>query len=194
MPAKKNKRFLIFTLLLLCCSVSSHAEEKTWKVNLKNADIREFVTQVSTITGKSFVVDPRVKGNVTVISTASMDPDAVYELFLSVLRVHGYAAVPAGSVTKVVQQVLAKQSGNPEDFLVNQSSEELVTSVIPVRNSPSAELVKILRPLIPQYGHVAGIESPNALIISDHASNIARLTRIVERIDVAITRPSKSST
>ncbi len=185
MPAKKNKRFLIFTLLLLCCSVSSHAEEKTWKVNLKNADIREFVTQVSTITGKSFVVDPRVKGNVTVISTASMDPDAVYELFLSVLRVHGYAAVPAGSVTKVVQQVLAKQSGNPEDFLVNQSSEELVTSVIPVRNSPSAELVKILRPLIPQYGHVAGIESPNALIISDHASNIARLTRIVERIDVA---------
>ena len=185
MPAKKNNRFLIFTLLLLCCSVSSHAEEKTWKVNLKNADIREFVTQVSTITGKSFVVDPRVKGNVTVISTASMDPDAVYELFLSVLRVHGYAAVPAGSVTKVVQQVLAKQSGNPEDFLVNQSSEELVTSVIPVRNSPSAELVKILRPLIPQYGHVAGIESPNALIISDHASNIARLTRIVERIDVA---------
>ena len=185
MPAKKNNRFLIFTLLLLCCSVSSYAEEKTWKVNLKNADIREFVTQVSTITGKSFVVDPRVKGNVTVISTASMDPDAVYELFLSVLRVHGYAAVPAGSVTKVVQQVLAKQSGNPEDFLVNQSSEELVTSVIPVRNSPSAELVKILRPLIPQYGHVAGIESPNALIISDHASNIARLTRIVERIDVA---------
>ena len=185
MPAKKNKRFLIFTLLLLCCSISGYAEEKTWKVNLKNADIREFVTQVSTITGKSFVVDPRVKGNVTVISTASMDPDAVYELFLSVLRVHGYAAVPAGSVTKVVQQVLAKQSGNPEDFLVNQSSEELVTSVIPVRNSPSAELVKILRPLIPQYGHVAGIESPNALIISDHASNIARLTRIVERIDVA---------
>lgn len=181
----KTKRFLIIAIVALCFSAGTSAEEETWKVNLKNADIREFVTQVSAITGRSFVVDPRVKGNVTVISTASMNQDAVYELFLSVLRVHGYAAVPAGSVTKVVQQVLAKQSSNPKDFLVNQQSEELVTSVIPVRNSPSAELVKILRPLIPQYGHVAGIESPNALIISDHASNIERLTQIVERIDVA---------
>ncbi|MBL6689232.1 MAG: type II secretion system secretin GspD [Pseudomonadales bacterium] len=181
----KTKRFLMIAIAALCFSAGISAEEETWKVNLKNADIREFVTQVSAITGRSFVVDPRVKGNVTVISTASMNQDAVYELFLSVLRVHGYAAVPAGSVTKVVQQVLAKQSSNPKDFLVNQDSEELVTSVIAVRNSPSSELVKILRPLIPQYGHVAGIESPNALIISDHASNIERLTQIVERIDVA---------
>jgi len=181
----KTKRFLIIAIAALCFSTGTSAEEETWKVNLKNADIREFVTQVSAITGRSFVVDPRVKGIVNVISTTSMNQDAVYELFLSVLRVHGYAAVPAGSVTKVVQQVLAKQSSNPKDFLVNQDSEELVTSVIAVRNSPSSELVKILRPLIPQYGHVAGIESPNALIISDHASNIERLTQIVERIDVA---------
>ncbi|MBO6556705.1 MAG: type II secretion system secretin GspD [Pseudomonadales bacterium] len=180
-----NSRVLFIAAVALLFTMSATAEKETWKVNLKNADIREFVTQVSSITGKSFVVDPRVKGNVTVVSTASMDKQAVYELFLSVLRVHGYAAVPAGSVTKVVQQVLAKQSSNPKDFLVNQQSEELVTSVIPVRNSPSAELVKILRPLIPQYGHVAGIESPNALIVSDHASNIERLTQIVQRIDVA---------
>ena len=101
------------------------------------------------------------------------------------LRVHGYAAVPAGNVTKIVQQVLAKQSANPNDFLTRNESEELVTSVIAVRNSSSSELVKILRPLIPQYGHVAGIDSPNVLIISDHADNIARLAGIVERIDVA---------
>ena len=137
------------------------------------------------ITGKSFVVDPRVKGNVTVISSTSMDKDTIYELFLSVLRVHGYAAVPTGNITKIVQQVLAKQSGNPQDFLSPAQSEELVTAVIPVRNSASEDLVKILRPLIPQYGHVAGISSPNVLIISDHAGNIARLTEIVNRIDIA---------
>ena len=159
--------------------------EESWKVSLKNADIREFVTQVSVITGKSFVVDPRVKGNVTVISSTSMDKDTIYELFLSVLRVHGYAAVPTGNITKIVQQVLAKQSGNPQDFLSPAQSEELVTAVIPVRNSASEDLVKILRPLIPQYGHVAGISSPNVLIISDHAGNIARLTEIVNRIDIA---------
>ena len=174
-----------FTTALLVCLIPFAMAEETWKVNLKNADIREFVTQVSTITGKSFVVDPRVKGNVTVISNAPMNKTAIYEVFLSVLRVHGYAAVPAGNVTKIVQQVLAKQSGNPNDFLTSNESEELVTSVIPVRNSPSSELVKILRPLIPQYGHVAGIDAPNVLIISDHADNIARLTSIVDRIDVA---------
>jgi general secretion pathway protein D len=166
-------------------SAQEKTTEETWKVSLKNADIREFVTQVSVITGKSFVVDPRVKGNVTVISSTSMDKDTIYELFLSVLRVHGYAAVPTGNITKIVQQVLAKQSGNPKDFLRPAQSEELVTAVIPVRNSASEGLVKILRPLIPQYGHVAGISSPNVLIISDHAGNIARLTEIVNRIDIA---------
>ncbi len=176
---------LLLALVLTFTGQLAWAEDETWKVNLKNADIREFVTQVSSITGKSFVIDPRVKGNVTVISNTSMDKGAVYELFLSVLRVHGFAAVPAGQVTKIVQQVLAKQSSNPKDFLTSRNSEELITSVIPVRNSPSAELVKILRPLIPQYGHVAGIDQPNALIISDHAENIARLTEIVQRVDVA---------
>lgn len=175
---------ILTSLIMLSCQARAQ-ESDVWKVNLKNADIREFITQVSTITGRSFVVDPRVKGNVTVISSTSMHQDAIYELFLSVLRVHGYAAVPSGNVTKIVQQVLAKQSSNPKDFLINNQSEELVTSVIPVRNSPSEELVKILRPLIPQYGHIAGITSPNILIISDHAENIARLTQIVEKIDIA---------
>ena len=175
----------LLAVILFCSSTGFAADDETWKINLKNADIREFVTQVSTITGKSFVVDPRVKGNVTVISSAAMTKASIYEVFLSVLRVHGYAAVPAGNVTKIVQQVLAKQSGNPQDFMNNRPSEELITSVIPVRNSPSSELVKILRPLIPQYGHVAGIDSPNVLIVSDHAENITRLTEIVKRIDVA---------
>jgi len=177
--------FLPLALSSQDASAQVRDTEETWKVSLKNADIREFVAQVSVITGKSFVVDPRIKGNVTVISSTSMDKETIYELFLSVLRVHGYAAVPTGNITKIVQQVLAKQSGNPRDFLVPTQSEELVTAVIPVRNSASEDLVKILRPLIPQYGHVAGISSPNVLIISDHAGNIARLTEIVNRIDIA---------
>ena len=182
MRIQKNIFFLGFVLFL---SFGVVAESGTWRINLKNADIREFVTQVSTITGKSFIIDPRVKGNVTVISSASITAPGVYELFLSVLRVHGYAAVPNGNVIKIVQQVLAKQSSNPRDFFNNQASEELITSVIPVRNSPAADLVKILRPLIPQYGHIAGIDSPNALIISDHAENVARMSKMIERIDVS---------
>ena len=180
------RRAAISCLLIagLASSMNTYAEGYSGTLNLKNADIREVVTQISAITGKSFIIDPRVKGNVTVVSNTKMDRDTTYELFLSVLRVHGYAAVPSGNVIRIVQQVLAKQSGNPGDFSDNTSSEELVTQVISVRNTASAELVKILRPLIPQYGHIAGLTSPNALIISDHASNIARLAEIVNRIDV----------
>tara|TARA_R110002072_G_scaffold51389_1_gene137861 strand:+ start:49619 stop:51493 length:1875 start_codon:yes stop_codon:yes gene_type:complete len=178
-------RQIIRLLVISCLFVAPFAtSQDNWKINLKNADIREFTTQVSAITGKSFIVDPRVKGNVTVISNTSMDSAAIYELFLAVLRVHGYAAVESGNVVKIVQQVLAKQSGNSLDFVEGADSEELVTRVIPAKNTPSVELVKILRPLIPQYGHIAGLDQPNAIIISDHASNINRLVEIVERIDV----------
>ena len=176
------RTFLLFSLLL--GTNFSIADQNEWKINLRNTDLREFIAQVSEISGKSFVVDPRIKGNVTVISSTPMNAEGVYELFLSVLRVHGFAAVPAGSTTKIVQQVLAKQSGNPFDF-EKANTEELITRVVPVTNAPAQELVKILRPLIPQHGHVAGLEVPNVLLISDYASNINRLERIVRKIDVS---------
>ena len=179
---------LIRFIMIACLMTASTTEaEETWKINLKNADIREFVTQVSAITGKSFIIDPRVKGDVTIVSNVTMDEDSVYQLFLSVLQVHGFAAVPAGSAIKIVQTVLAKQSGNPDDFVDDLMSEELVTRVISVTNAPSEEMVKVLRPLIPQYGHIAALSEPNVLIISDHASNITRLVEIINRVDIADT-------
>jgi len=179
---------LIRFIMIACLMTASTPEaEETWKINLKNADIREFVTQVSAITGKSFIIDPRVKGDVTIVSNVTMDEDSVYQLFLSVLQVHGFAAVPAGSAIKIVQTVLAKQSGNPDDFVDDLMSEELVTRVISVTNAPSEEMVKVLRPLIPQYGHIAALSEPNVLIISDHASNITRLVEIINRVDIADT-------
>jgi general secretion pathway protein D len=194
MPFCLSRKFMwsLPRLFLICflafaspLSMGQATNGKNYKINLKNADIREFTTQISAITGKSFIIDPRIKGNVTVISNTNLDAGAIYELFLSVLRVHGYAAIPAGNVIKIVQQVLAKQSGNPLNSTDAIDSEELITRVIPVKNTPSVELVKILRPLIPQYGHLAGLNEPNALIISDHASNIARLLELVKDIDVA---------
>ena len=179
----KIKWCLLVALSSLLFSAS--AAEDTWKINLKNADIREFISQVSTITGRSFIIDPRVKGDVTVVSSTAMDRDGIYELFLSVLQVHGFAAVPSGDVVRIVQTVLAKQSGNPNDFEEGLESQELVTRVIPVLNAPSEEMVKVLRPLIPQYGQIAALSQPNVLIISDHASNINRLVEIVNRVDVA---------
>ena len=178
--------FVARILFLLCLMTPAMAQaDDSWKINIKNADIREFVTQISTITGKSFIIDPRVKGDVTVISNVNMDEESVYQLFLSVLQVHGFAAVSAGSAIKIVQTVLAKQSSNPDDFVDDLESQELVTRVITVTNAPSEEMVKVLRPLIPQYGHIAALSEPNVLIISDHAANINRLVEIINRVDIA---------
>ncbi|MCB1684039.1 MAG: type II secretion system secretin GspD [Pseudomonadales bacterium] len=161
------------------------AQEQTWKINVKNADLQEFVSQVATITGKTFVVDPRVKGNVTVISSEPMNRNAVYALFLSVLRVHNFIAMPSGDVIRITPNAQGKQTPGPDGKLTDIAPEELVTRVIAAQNVDSAELVKILRPLIPQYGHIAAVAQPNIVIISDHADNIVRLMEIIEEIDVA---------
>ena len=179
------QRFHWLALVVCLLASPSWSDAQTWKINLKNADIREFITQVSTITGKTFVVDPRVKGNVTVVSDRKLDADAVYALFLSVLRVHGFGASRTGEVVRIVQSATVKQSGAPVNDDGGSLSEEVVTRVISARNVAAAELVKILRPLIPQYGHIAAVAQANVVIISDHADNIGRLLTIIRQVDVA---------
>lgn len=179
------QRFHWLALVVCLLASPSWSDAQTWKINLKNADIREFITQVSTITGKTFVVDPRVKGNVTVVSDRKLDSDAVYALFLSVLRVHGFGASRTGEVVRIVQSATVKQSGAPVFDDDRSLSEEVVTRVISARNVAAAELVKILRPMIPQYGHIAAVAQANVVIISDHADNIARLLTIIRQVDVA---------
>ncbi|MBS3805809.1 MAG: type II secretion system secretin GspD, partial [Oleiphilaceae bacterium] len=157
--------------------------EPTWRLNLKDADIRAFVTQVADITGYSFVVDPRVKGKVTVLSSAPMNKDEIYDLFLAVLQVHGFTAIPGEEVIKVVQQVDAKQSAESLDRFTEVPSEQLITRVLQVNNANALELVPILRPLVAKYGHLAGVAAANALIVSDHLANIRRIEGIVRELD-----------
>lgn len=170
--------WLLFSLMSL-----AHGQEETWRLNLKDADIRAFVTQVADITGYSFVVDPRVKGKVTVLSSAPMNKDEIYDLFLAVLNVHGFTAIPGEEVIKVVQQVDAKQSAESLSRFPDVPSEQLITRVIQIDNANALELVPILRPLVAKYGHLAGVAAANALIVSDHAANIQRIEQIVRELD-----------
>lgn len=181
--------------LILCASINvfseqpkqSVEEERTWQMATKGADIQEFVNQVAKITGKTFIVDPRLKGQVHVISETPLGKQAVYELFLSVLRLQNYTAIPSGNVIRIQQSATGKQTPGSLGGLSNAAPEELVTQIIPVENVKSEELLKILRPLIPQYGHIGSVNEPNVLIISDHADNITRLQKVIGDIDVAET-------
>ena len=169
-------------LALLFASVQALAEEIT--LNLKDADISALIGTVADVTGKNFIVDPRVKGKVTVISARPMNTEEVYQVFLSILRVHGFAAVPSGRVIKIVPDVNAKQDSIPtEPGKVPAEGDQMVTRVVPIEHVPAAQLVPILRPLVPQQGHLAAYPATNVLIISDRAANVERLVEIIRRID-----------
>src|SRR5690554_1217474 len=127
-------RALALLILLPLMSVA-HGQDETWRLNLKDADIRAFVTQVADITGYSFVVDPRVKGKVTVLSSAPMNKDQIYDLFLAVLNVHGFTAIRGEEAVKIVQQVEAKQTAENLDRFVATPSEQLITRVIQINNA-----------------------------------------------------------
>ena len=179
----KNWIHALFFLLLTSATAVAN-DDQTWKVNLKDADIKAFISQVANITGYSFVIDPRVKGKVTIVSDTSMSKKDVYEMFQSVLQVHGFAAIPAGGIIKIVQQNDTKQEGGmPTALSRTEKSEQLVTQVIQIKDTPALDLVPILRPMVAKYGHLAGVRSANALIVTDHASNVRRLEKIIERLD-----------
>ena len=166
--------------LLLSANVAAQADST---LNLKDADINALIATVSEITGKNFIIDPRVKGKVTVLSSTPMSADGVYETFLAVLQVHGFAAIPAGEAIKIIPEVNAKQDGAPTRGEFTVAPDDVITRVVEVENVPAAQLVPILRPLVPQYGHLAALAVSNMLIISDRAANVIRLREIIRRID-----------
>jgi general secretion pathway protein D len=179
----KTLRFLLLMVAVWFVHVPPLAAE-TVTLNLKDADIGALISTVAEVTHRNFVVDPRVKGKVTVISSRPMDSDEVYQVFLSILKVHGFAAIPSGAVTKIVPDVNAKQDNIPTvTDRETGRGDEMVTRVVEVKNVAAAQLVPILRPLIPQQGHLAAYPSTNVLVISDRAANVERLVTIIRRID-----------
>ena len=158
------------------------AESNT--LNFKDADINAVISTVAQVTGKNFIVDPRVKGKVTLISNRPMGKGEIYEVFLSILDVHGYSAIPSGEAIKIVPDADAKHSAMP--FATRRKpgvGDEAVTRVIEVEHVTAAQLVPILRPLVPPQGHLAAYPQSNVLIISDRSANIERLVKIIKRID-----------
>lgn len=170
---------LVFALVAGLAPLPAPAQDVT--LNLKDADISALINTVAEVTGKNFVIDPRVKGKVTVISSQPMDHSELYRVFLSILEVHGFAAVPAGEVTTIVPTASAKTVGG---VFPDAAAGDFVTEVLAVSNISAAQLVPILRPLVPQFGHLAAHPDSNILVISDRAANVARVKRLIERIDL----------
>ena len=173
----------LLTAILLCILAVPYTYAQTTP-NFRDADIRKIVEAVGEVTGKTFILDPRVTAKVTILSKTPMSPEAFYEAFLSILQVHGYIAIATGDVVKIIPDATARQHPNPPT-VDGAAADDIVTQVIQVHNISAAQLVPILRPLIPQYGHLAAHPGSNMLIISDRASNVKRMISIIRRIDLS---------
>ena len=155
---------LAAAVLALVSVVASPAEPVT--LNLKDADILALVELVADATGRNFIVDPRVKGTVNVISPRPLDKDALYQVFLSVLKVNGFVAVPSGDMVKILPDTNARTEAAFGSTGPAQG-DGLATQVMKVDNVPAAALVPVLRPLLSKDAHLAAAPASNTLIISE---------------------------
>ncbi|WP_196158040.1 type II secretion system secretin GspD [Reinekea sp. G2M2-21] len=174
--------------LALCLALSAMlfaADEQKYTLNMQDAEIKEVIDLVAKVTGKTFIIDPRVRGKVTVVSDRQMTKKQIYETFLATLEVYGFSAVEAGEVTKIIGQADIKSAGIEVETSGGRVGEDIITRVFPIQNASAMELVPILRPMVAKYGHLAGVPSANVLIVADRATNIDRLSEIVHLLDKA---------
>ncbi len=154
--------------------------------NLQDADILSVINEVSLETGKNFVVDPRVTGKISLVSSKPIQPDQVYDLFLSVLELLGYSAIPSGDVVKIIPNM---QSGELATRVATSQTpgkgDEVVVRVIPLENVSANQLIPIIRPLLPQWSNVSAYTPGNVIIVLGRAANIDRINEIIHNVDKA---------
>lgn len=184
---RKNLKAIAFVarcsaalLATLWLALAPIAVADQWKINFNETEINELVKFVADATGLTIVVDPKVKGKVKVISTKAVNTEELYELFLSILEVHGFAAVKSGDVLRIVPTKDARSLPVP---VSGGSGGEIVTHVIQLKNVAAAKLIPILRPMVPQQAHMAAYAPSNSIIISDTAANINRIRTVISQMD-----------
>jgi general secretion pathway protein D len=162
------------------------AEDRRISINLSNVDIAVFIEFFSELTGRNFVVDPRVKGNVTILSSSRISMSDLEAVFQSTLAVNGFSTVDAGQVTKIVPSAEARTMGvktdSPQDD--RPAADVPITQIIPLTRADAAELKRLLTPMISRSAFIAAYTDANVLLITDTAANIRRMLKIIRELDV----------
>jgi general secretion pathway protein D len=178
------RRWLCTAMLSIALSIAPAwgADTELVTLNFVNADIEGVVKAVGQITGRNFVLDSRVKGTITIISSKPVSKSLVYDLFLSALRLQGFAATEEKGIVKIVPAAEARfeapvASGGPA------AADQVQTQVFTLKYESAAQLVPVLRPLIPPYNTVTAYAANNTLVVTDYAGNLAHIARIIEAID-----------
>ncbi len=166
-----------------------HAQNGPWKINVKDVEIASFIEEVATITGKTFVVDPRVKGTASIISDTELSQEGVYDLLLSVLKIQEFSVIESGDIVEVIQSSRARTLGGAKvEADDNVSGDLWVTHVLDAGHLDPSEIVKSLRQLAPQHAQFSAIAESNAVLISDRKNNVDAMLRVVEQLKSSATQ------
>jgi len=181
---RTNVRTLFFGAIAMLALVASPCAGAQSEASATSAvSVEKMVAAVAKRTGKKFIIDPRVRADVTVIGQDPMSVD--YATLLTILGVHGFVAVEQGGYVKVIPDANARQV--PVPMMTGKESfadGEFVNRVIAVKSASAAQLVPVLRPLLPQYAHLVAFPCKNALLIVDSYANVKRIEQIVRALDV----------
>lgn len=192
---KRHIRVALVLLLSVLLAVPAFAQkagtsksgDRFVTIDFNNVDINVFIKFISELTGRNFIVDQRVRGNVTIISPTKISVNEAYRVFESVLEVHGYTTVPSGEVTKILPSPEARTQ-NIETYLESRRrapEDKLVTQLIPLTYADPDEIKRLFTPLVSKSSVIVSYAPTNMLIVTDMQSNIQRLLRIIDEIDVA---------
>jgi general secretion pathway protein D len=150
-------------------------------INMRGVEIADVADQISRITGRTLILDPAVKGVVTVTSATPLTPAGVWELFQSVLRANGFSAVRSGRAWRIVPAANAVRDGGVPSR--GAAGQELVTRMVRLANVPAADVARVVRPLVATFGSVEPMTSPNAIVVTDYADNVRRVEAIARQLD-----------
>jgi general secretion pathway protein D len=161
------------------------AADDTVSLNFANAEIADVIDAIGKISGRNFLIDPRVRGTLNIVTHTPVSRDLSYQILLSALRLHGYTAVDGAGVTKIVPEADAKLHGVPVGAAAPlRGGDRLVTQVFAMRHEPASQMLAVVRPLVSPNNTVTAFPSNNVLVVTDYADNIERIARIIESIDV----------
>lgn len=173
------RRFLLVAVACLSFAQAPAAPADKINFDFQDADLRAVIQAVAEFTGRNFLVDPRVKGKVTVIAPQGLTEDEAYRVFQSVLQTNGFVVAQEGEVTKIIPQEKGKYNSARE----GAEGASMVTRVIHMDHVSAQRLVPILRPLLPPFGHLVAYPDTESLIITERGSHIQKIVGIVRRLD-----------
>ena len=173
---------LLLTFSLSWAQADDGSDEELFSVNFRNVDLVLVIESVARLVGKNFLIDPRVRGSVTLIASEPVGADSLYDILLTILHVYGYTAVPSDEAIRVLPAQVA-QSFAPS-IAPSEASAEIINEIITLKYVDSTQVVNVVRPLMSQQAQLVPLANNSKILVIDTRANIDRLKKIIASVDI----------